>query len=380
LALVDSLAAHWSNQALPDEIGTTATWVQGELQATMRHLIKPSGPPSDVLGPFVALYGIDFLTVFLDEVAQGRTPSMALRDAVRLSYEAQSDRVDFGAHMQAFLQSEVSCRSAEAYVCPANGIYTAEYQYSGEVSSSLYLRDLEFADPDSVRVISARQVGELIWVEAQLRYSPGWADVSTGLPSEPAIRYFSFRQYNGAWLHSYPRYTDQGAQNVIAGPYVTLVYFEQDAPFVEGLHPYIEQAYAKIAVDFGLDSRLPVIATIGAPLSAHNGPAVGANEMFIPSAYISCCFAGLSPQVQVQHDAAELLVEYVVAQRSNVPTWYGSLGPVAAALAEWEMARLGFLPAPPDDYYSFWLGHFPTSLAASWSTVPPGSHEPPEAY
>src|SRR5574341_360503 len=177
--LVDNLAMHWGNQALFSRSSSVDGWVAGELHAAMRHLIDPSTASSDVLGPFIDLYGIEFLKHFLVQLEGGRTASIALREAVWQSYNTHAGQVDFGAHMRAFLQSEVGCRSAEAYVCPANGIYTAEYQYGGEISSSLYLGDLEFADPSSVRVTSARQVGDLIWLEAQLRYSPGWGDVST---------------------------------------------------------------------------------------------------------------------------------------------------------------------------------------------------------
>jgi hypothetical protein len=179
-------------------------------------------------------------------------------------------------------------------------------------------------------------------------------------------------------VHSEPREGDGGALREVSGPYVTLTYYEQDDPFVDGLLAFMEETYAQIGADFGLAERPPLRVTIAASFDNYQGVN---REAYNPggdlsvdaiSPYLGCCYAvDLPPTEFVRYQIAWLLISEVVGRQLG-STLRDEYAPVGDALVLWELIRLG-IPYFWEEGLTLTAADFPESPVEAWPSIVTGN-------
>lgn len=201
------------------------------------------------------------------------------------------------------------------------------------------------AVPDSIEVLSVRQVGGLWWAEIR------FAEVVEGHPTNIQHRAFEpFRLVDGRWVHSYAVRDDWGGALEVSEGNVTLRYFELDEPGVAGLMPFVQALYAQVEADYDLAARPPEVEVLVMPasenISGGGRPLVYPRvvgqidshlvQVIIPSPYASVRDGDEDVVAYVRRIAARELVEKATAYKLQP---FPANHPFGVAFMRWEMER-----------------------------------------
>ncbi len=326
------IADHWTWQVLPDPIAYDAPWVAGGVVMELHRMFEPSAPAAPVLGPLVDVFGREFLRDFVARARLDGDPEVALRESIRYGTEITEGQVELARLLEALLKSEVTCWTyVEEFACRAEQIFGREY--------SLGIGP-NYPQPESIKILSTQQSGQIIWAEVQAMYEANNHPPSS-FPEERITRYIPYWLVDGLWIRSAPRDSQASSAFTQTGSFITLIYFEEHLPFVEGLHETLESSYQRAARDLGVESPPALTVTIvesGAPsfVESPGDP----HHIFVPSPYNGWVPEGSTARYELERYVLRSLIQQVILYRADLPgsQWSESM----EAMLQWELIRLGY--------------------------------------
>ena len=188
----------------------------------------------------------------------------------------------------------------------------------------------------SIKVLGARQVGDVVWVEVQFE-----------MPAAPgrAATFEPFLLVDGRWMHGWVQSEAWSDYKQVRSQHFILHYTAFDAPAIEGLLPYLDSLHERAGADLGLQEALPATEVFILPpiRSATSSTPNYTGVISVPSPYATLRSSDITVQEHLRTLVGRQAVEGLVAYQVDP---YSGWHPISVAFMRWELAQMGISPDP----------------------------------